>query len=295
MASAAGYEVIAASHAPFDMDGAAVEVFDLRDPSAVGAVVARARPDAVIHLAAQASVTRSWELLHETLHVNVVGTGVLLAALADRSPGARVVMVGSGQEYGSLDRGRPFLESDPLEPATPYAASKVAQEIVAQMTWRSRGVGAIMARPFNHTGPGQSADYAVGAFCASVSAIAAGDAEPVLRVGDLEAERDLLDVRDVAAAYLLLLDKGAPGEAYNVASGRARRMGEVLDLVLQASGLQDAVQIESSGARAGDARRLVGDASKLAALGWVPRISLEDSITEMLDSARRARLASREG
>jgi GDP-4-dehydro-6-deoxy-D-mannose reductase len=284
----AGHEVIAASHtawkAPFGIE---TDVFDVTDGAAFRKVIDERRPDAVIHLAAQASVRRSWEATDETFAVNVTGTSHLLEALVDR-PDTRVLLVGSAQQYGLAAAGRPLVETDPLSPRSPYGVSKVAQELVGALYRRHFGVPVIVARPFNHTGPGQSTEYAIGSFSAQVAEIESGQREPRLTVGWLESRRDYLDVRDVANAYRLLIEAGEPGEVYNVASGKAERIGDLLDILLNAAGLKETVEIIADAEpRPGDPAVLVGDSSKLReGLGWKPEIPLATSLVDTLDSYR---------
>jgi GDP-4-dehydro-6-deoxy-D-mannose reductase len=165
----------------------------------------------------------------------------------------------------------------------------VAQELVGDLYRRQFGMPVLVARPFNHTGPGQSTEYAIGSFCAQVAEIERGDREPRLKVGWLESRRDYLDVRDVTGAYGLLIERGVPGEVYNVSSGKGERIGDLLDILLDAAGLKDVVEvIADAEPRPGDPRVLVGDSSKLQeGLGWKPRIPLATSLADTLDSYRK--------
>ena len=284
----AGHEVLAASHSPWQPPvPVPTDVFDVRDGARFKEVVAARRPDAVVHLAAQASVRRSWEAADETFAVNVSGASHLFEALSDR-PETRVLLIGSAQEYGTGRSDRPLLETDPLQPRSPYGVSKVAQELVGALYRRHFGMPVIAARPFNHTGPGQTTEYAVGAFSSQVAAIERGERAPLLRVGWLESRRDFLDVRDVVNAYRLLIEAGESGEVYNVASGEGRRMGDLLDILLSAAGLKGSVEVVAEAEpREGDPPILVGDSSKLReGLGWSPEIDLRTSMIDTLDSYR---------
>ncbi|HEU5001848.1 MAG TPA: GDP-mannose 4,6-dehydratase [Actinomycetota bacterium] len=284
----AGHEVVAVSHVPWTPPiPVATGVFDIRDPVRVAAVVAEHAPEGVIHLAALASPQKSWDAAQETFEVNVIGTSHLLGALASR-PGTRFLVVGSAQEYGAAHLDRPLLETDPLRPASPYAVSKVAQELLAFAYGERHGLPVVVARSFNHTGPGQTTDYAVGAFAAQVAAIERGDQPPRMTVGWLESRRDFLDVRDVCRAYRLLVEAGEPGEVYNVASGRAERIGDLLAILLEAAGLSGVVEVHSAAApRPGDPATLLGDATKLRqGLGWEPEIPMATSVADTLDSHR---------
>ncbi|HYR64431.1 MAG TPA: GDP-mannose 4,6-dehydratase [Actinomycetota bacterium] len=280
----AGHEVVAASHSPWQPPvPVATEVFDVCDAASFRDVLDAHRPDGVIHLAAMASPQRSWEATDETFAVNIMGASHLLQALVDR-PETRVLLVGSAQQYGH-GTGSPLVETDPLQPRSPYGVSKVAQELVGALYRRHFGMPVIGARPFNHTGPGQSPDYAIGAFSSQIAEIERGLRPPRMKVGWLGSRRDYLDVRDVTAAYLLLIESGDPGEVYNIASGSAERVGDLLDILLEAAGLKDAVEVVADPEpRPGDPEVLVGDSSKLReALGWKPEIPLSTSLVDTLD------------
>jgi GDP-4-dehydro-6-deoxy-D-mannose reductase len=291
----AGHEVVAASRQSFAAQGASETLaFDVAAPDAVAEAVARVRPDGVVHLAAQASVPRSWTDPVETYSSNVIGASNLLEALRPQ-PATRVVLVGSAQVYGDGVAGRLLSETDPLVPRSPYAVSKIAQELVGLLYHRELGIPVVLARSFNHTGPGQSEEYAVGSFASQVAAIEAGERPPRLEVGWLGAIRDFLDVRDVVEAYRLLLERGGPGEAYNVSSGKGLPVGELLDKLLDAAGLASAVEVvQSAPPRTGDPGALIGENAKIRqAVGWEPRIPIEQSLADTLTwyrsrTARRA-------
>lgn len=285
---AGDHEVIGASHTPWvPAVPVSTEVFDVRDGQQFKVVIAAHQPDAVIHLAAQASPRLSWEHSDETFAVNVTGASHLFEAVGDR-PQTRVLLVGSAQEYGHGRSDRALRESDPLVPRSPYGVSKVAQELVGALYRRHFGVPVLYARPFNHTGPGQSPEYAIGSFCSQVAEIERGAREPRMTVGWLGSRRDFLDVRDVADAYRLLIESGTPGEVYNVASGQGQRIGDLLDILLEAAGLSGAVEVVADASpRPGDPEALVGDASRLRdGLGWAPQIPMATSLVDTLDSYR---------
>jgi GDP-4-dehydro-6-deoxy-D-mannose reductase len=285
----ARHEVVAASRQPFDVPaGEAGLVFDIADPEAVRKAVAEVLPDAVVHLAAQASVRRSWDNPADTYTSNVIGASNLLEALRSQ-PETRVVLVGSGQVYGDAAAGHLLTERDPLRPRSPYGVSKVAQELVGELYHRELGMPVMMARSFNHTGPGQSEEYAIGSFASQVARIEAGEQPPRIEVGRLDSVRDFLDVRDVCEAYRLLLERGEPGEAYNVSSGTAVRIGHLLDVLLVEAGLASSVEVvETAPPREGDLGALIGDNAKIRrAVDWKPRIPIERSLADALDWYRR--------
>ena len=278
-----GHEVVASARRPPDIDGTSPLVMDVTEPDTIEAGLVEARPDGVIHLAGEAAAGGSWDRVTRVMTVNAIGAGNLLAAVAATVPQARVLLVGTAHQYGE-DPGRPLGESDPMSPASPYAVSKAAQEMLGT-AWAARGLGVVMTRSFNHTGPGAPSSTAAGAFCAQIARIEAG-AAPVIRTGDLSRERDFIDVRDVAAAYLTLLERGQAGLVYNVGSGRARSVEEILWLAVDASALgRHDVTVDASPSdvgRPGDPLRLVADISRISSLGWVPAIGIERSIEDTL-------------
>jgi GDP-4-dehydro-6-deoxy-D-mannose reductase len=254
---------------------------DIRDVKELASRVSAARPDAVLHLAAVASVGASHRTPALTMDVNVVGTAALLTAVRDEAPGARTLVIGSGEVYGRAGDA-PAPEETPIAPLSPYASSKAAAELVAFQFFRSYGVPVVCARSFNHLGAGQSADFVVPAFAAQLGAIRKGRAEPVLRIGELSPVRDFLHVDDVVRAYELLLVTGAPGEAYNVASGEGRSVKSLLDEMLELTGLAVRIEVDPERMRPVELPCLVGDASRLRALGWTPRLGIRDALREVL-------------
>jgi GDP-4-dehydro-6-deoxy-D-mannose reductase len=278
----AGHDVVGTS---LDLPGSAPvpwEALDLVDAPAVCRLVASTEPEGVIHLAAQPSVGGSWTDPNQTYRSNIEGTSNLMEAVKDLKP--RMLLVGSAQQYARPAEGHVLTESDPQLAGSPYALSKIAQEQMGLMYLRHHGIPSVFTRSFNHTGPGQSPQYAVGSFASQIARLElAGEGE--MHVGNLDARRDFLDVRDVVRAYALLLEGGEAGEAYNVCSGRAVRMGDVLDKLLEIAGLKDRVRVHQQTLHVSAANDLlIGDSSKLStAVGWAPRIPLVDSLIETLD------------
>lgn len=279
-----GHEVLATSDAARSSSATEVSQLDITDPEACIDFISAHRPDGIVNLAGQAGVPRSWDEPELTLRVNTVGTANLLMALR-KVPDTRVVFVGSGQQYAPASKGDGHTEDDPLAPTTPYAVSKIAAEGLAWLYHERFGSQVICARPFNHTGPGQRGEFAVGAFCSQIVAIESGAKEKTMVVGNLSAERDFVDVRDVVRAYLLLLERGRPGQAYNVCSGRPVPVRSLLDILLSEAGLAGAVEIiEDPDPRPGDVPVLFGDPSKIRQdVGWEPVIPLRKSLAETLE------------
>jgi GDP-4-dehydro-6-deoxy-D-mannose reductase len=264
---------------------------DLRDPQACAALVRDVRPARVVHLAAVAFPPDAERDPLEALRANYVAVDALARALAAHAPSARLLFVGSGEVYGGAPVGAPpFAEDAPLAPRTPYAATKAAAEMRVALAVADEGLDALSARPFNHTGPGRPERYAESSFARQLAAIERGQAEPVIRVGDLEAVRDFSDVRDVVQAYALLLERGERGTSYNVASGVGRRLGDVLDALVARARCAVRVEVDPARLRASEPERqaLVGSPARLRALGWRPAHAFEETLGDLLESWRAA-------
>ncbi len=259
---------------------------DVRDAAAVDALVAEVKPARVFHLAAQASVAASLEDPGTTFEINALGTLRLLDALRRHAPTARTLLVSSAEVYGP--RGGRLAEDLAPAPANPYAASKAAAEQVAAAFARAYGLAVVVARPFNHTGPGQSARFAPGAFARQIAMIESGRQAAVIRVGNLEARRDFLDVRDVVRAYLALAEHGEPGRAYNVCRGEAVAIQAILDGLLAHAKVGIDVEPDAGLMRPSDVPELVGEPAALqAATGWAAEIPLATTLADLLDDWRR--------
>jgi len=258
---------------------------DLRDPEGLKQAVAAIRPEMVIHLAAQSFVPRAFEDPVETFDVNFYGTFNLLQALKNAGFRGRMLFVGSGDMYGLVDEAAlPVAETHPLRPRNPYAVSKVAAEALCYQWSQTEDFEIVMARPFNHIGPGQSPRFAIADFAAQIAEIAQGRREPVLQVGDIDVTRDFLDVRDVVNAYLALLEMGANGEVYNVCSGHERSVRALIEQLAHLAGIEDLrIAQDARRFRPAEQRRVRGDATKLRThTGWEPRIALAQSLSELL-------------
>ncbi len=285
---ARGHIVLQADRTP--SEGALA--IDVTDPLAVRAALDLARPNAIAHLAAQAFVPTSVEDPAGTFSVNAVGTLNMLEALRglqDSGPPARLLVVSSAEVYGAEPGDAlPLLESSSPRPLNPYAASKIAAEALALAYARTYGLDVVVTRAFNHIGAGQDERFAVANFAAQLARVAADEAAVVM-VGNLDVSRDFLDVRDVCAAYVRLLEgHGAPGEIYNVASGRATTLKEILRLLIQIAGVPVQVREDPERIRPSDIPLSIGDATKLRdATGWVPAISLTNALRDVYDDARR--------
>jgi len=261
---------------------------DVTDEAAVERAIRTARPDAVYHLAARSHVGESWRAPIEVLRVNVLGTATVLAAARAAAPGAVVLVVSSAEVYGTLAAGDlPVAEGAPLRPVTPYAASKAAAEQVALQAWLGYGQRVVVARAFNHVGPGQSPAFAVPALARRVLE-ARREGRRELAVGTVTTRRDFTDVRDVVRAYRLLVDRGQPGEVYNVCSGRAVAIAEVARHLMEFAGVELRLVTDPDLVRPVDTPVLRGDPARLvAATGWSPQIPLDETLRDVLCELER--------
>ena len=261
------------------------EGVDVADEPAVTAAVAEAAPEVVYHLAGWAHVGDSWKHPTEVVRVNVGGTAAVLEACrAARVP--RALVVGSADSYGAVSPGDlPLREDLPLRPVTPYGASKAAAEVIALQCHRSGPTEVVLTRSFNHTGPGQHPSFVVPALARRiVEAEASGGGE--VRVGNLSAQRDLLDVEDVVRAYRRLAVLGEAGTAYNVCSGVPVPVEEVARVLAELSGTDLRLVVDAELVRPVDVPVVVGDSSRLRALGWQPQVTLVETLRRVLDDQR---------
>jgi len=268
---AAGHGVLG-----FDQD-----TVDVTEAEAVAKIVQQFAPEAVLHLAAVAFVpdaSRDPGLAHR---VNVGGTRSVIEALEAHAAGARLLLVGSGEQYPALAPGAPPLtESMALEPKGPYATTKTAAEELGQRA-AEKGLDVVRVRAFNHTGPGQAPLFVAPDFARQLALIEAGAQDP-MRVGNLESVRDFLHVDDVIDAYMRLLDPEVPADVYNVASGQGTRIGELLESLARLAGVEPQVEADEDRWRPADSR--VGDPRRLErATGWRPQRALDATLSELLD------------
>jgi GDP-4-dehydro-6-deoxy-D-mannose reductase len=269
---------------------------ELEDAASVEGALDGLVPERVVHLAAQSSPQQSWVDPEGTFRTNVLGLLHLLGLFRKRSLTPRVLVIGSGEEYGLVsERDLPLSEDAPLRPLTPYATSKVAQGMLALQYALGAGIPSIRTRTFHHTGPGRGAAFAESSFARQIAEIEAGLRPPVVEVGNLEAVRDFSDVRDVVRAYWALLDRGESGAVYNVCSGRSTPIRHILDTLIAVSGSKVEVRVDPARMRPIEVPAIVGDPGRLVrATGWQARIPLTRTLTDLLDSVRadlRAELA----
>jgi GDP-4-dehydro-6-deoxy-D-mannose reductase len=255
------------------------EAVDLLDAAQVADAIARRRPSAVYHCAGAAHVGRAWDSTEATFATNVRGTHHLLQALEREGVGARVLVPSSALVYATSDVA--LDENHPLAPASPYGLSKLAQEMLASRT--NGALAVTIARPFNHVGPRQDPYFAASGFARRIADIEQGRWAPEISVGNLEARRDLTDVRDTVRAYRLILERGVPGRPYNVCTGRAIAIHELLDHLLARARVPITVKVDPARYRPNDTPVLLGDPSRLRdELGWMPAIPLEQTLDDLL-------------
>lgn len=258
---------------------------DIGDASSMKRVMEIIKPERVFHLAAQSYVPASWNAPADTFRINVLGQVNLLEAIREECPDALVHIAGSSEEYGLvLPDEVPMKETNPLRPLSPYAVSKVAQEMLAWQYFKSYGMRTVVTRGFNHTGPRRGHVFVTSSFARQIALIEKGKKEPVLDVGDLDSKRDWTDVRDTVRGYWLALDKGLPGEVYNVGSGVTRAVGQMLDVLLSLSTARVDVRQDPLRLRPSDVKILWSDYGKFRAqTGWEPRIPFEQTMRDLLD------------
>lgn len=258
---------------------------DLRDASSTRKAIATVRPDYIFHLAAQSFVPTSWHAPAETLMTNILGEVNLFEAIHELKLNPRIQIAGSSEEYGLVHPEEiPVSETNPLRPLSPYAVSKVAQDLLGYQYYKSYGMDIVRTRAFNHEGPRRGEVFVTSNFAKQIAEIEKGLKKPIIEVGNLEAKRDFSDVRDVVRAYWLALEKGEPGEVYNIASGKTYTIQELLDFLLGLSTLNVEIRQDPSRMRPSDVELLLGDASKFKAVtGWKPEIPFEKTLEDLLN------------
>jgi GDP-4-dehydro-6-deoxy-D-mannose reductase len=262
---------------------------DMKDPYSVAAALERIRPDRIFHLAAQSYPSESWAAPVATLEVNVLGTLHLLEAARRIVPEARIHLAGSAAAYGPIRADQvPIIENRPLRPVSPYGVSKAAQEMLGYQAYHSWGQQVYLTRSFIHIGPRQSPRPAAQTFARQTAEAEAGLRPPLIEVGNLETRRDFLDVADAVRALWAVVERGQPGEVYNLCAGRASAIRELLDLYLGMASIPLEVRQDPARLRPADEPILLGDNAKLrAATGWQPEVPLEESARRILDYWRR--------
>jgi len=263
---------------------------DLRDAESTRDTIEQIRPDWIFHLAAQSFVPTSWKAPTESLTTNVLGQLHLFEACRRLGLKPRIQVACSSEEYGMVHEDElPIRETNPLRPLSPYAVSKVAQDMLAYQYFMSYKTDVVRTRGFNHEGPRRGPVFVASDFAKQVADIERGLKPPVIHVGNLEARRDFTDVRDMVRAYWLALEKGEGGEVYNICSGKAWRIRDMLDLLLTMTRKKIEVREDPARLRPSDVPVLLGDHSKFTdRTGWKPSIPFEQTLKDMLEFWRRA-------
>lgn len=261
---------------------------DILDKYNIMEVLQKYKPDNIFHLAAQSSVAESWKNPQNTINVNVLGTTNLLEVLKEINYQGKVLLIGSSEEYGMSNYSKPVTEDNIMNPSNIYAATKVMQEMLGKIYVKAYGLDIIMTRSFNHIGAGQSPLFVVSDFCKQVAEIEKGKQQPVIYVGNIDSQRDFTDVRDIVRAYILLSKKGKSGEVYNVGSGKARSIRELLGIILSFSNMDISIKIDESKYRPNDIPVIQADISKLCNdTKWQINNNIETTLLEVLNYWRQ--------
>ncbi|MBI2675349.1 MAG: GDP-mannose 4,6-dehydratase [Candidatus Aenigmarchaeota archaeon] len=259
---------------------------DLRDAHSTESAIEKAEPDYIFHLAAQSFVPTSWHAPEETLVTNIIGSLNVLEAVRKSKTNTIIQVAGSSEEYGLVQKNEvPIKETNELRPLSPYGVSKVAQDRLTIQYCMSYGMKAIVTRAFNHTGPRRGEVFVTSNFARQIAEIEKKKKEPAIYVGNLDAERDFTDVRDIVKAYLLAVQKCKYGEVYNICCGKSRKIKSVLDTLLKLSRAKDIqVKTDPKRLRPSDVPILLGDCSKFEkATGWKPEIPFDKTMEDLLD------------
>ena len=267
------------------MDNATVRNLDILDMEQIRTLLEEEKADYLFHLAAQSSVAYSWKNPGLTIDVNIKGCANLLDAVRQLDYKPRVLLIGSGEEYGHIRAKEcPIVEDNVLRPGNIYAATKSCQNMMGRIYSDAYDLDIMMVRAFNHIGPNQTPMFVVADFCKQVADIEKGLTEPVIYVGNLSARRDFTDVRDVVRAYAMLVKGGVKGETYNVGTGHAIAIQEILDMIVSQSSVDIKVEVDKNKLRPVDVPIIEPDITKIKnTVGWVPEIKLETTLKETLE------------
>lgn len=258
---------------------------DIRDGVSVRRLVKDVQPDIIFHMASQSSVFTSWHAPRETLTTNIIGEINFFEALHEYNPECKILIPGSSEEYGMVEESDlPVTEDTLLHPLSPYAVSKVVQDLAGFQYCKSYGLKIYRVRAFNHTGPRREPNFVESNFARQIALIEKGKKPPVIHVGNLEAKRDYTDVRDMVIAYWLMVQKCPPGEVLNISSGRVIKIRNILDILLELSSVEVEVKEDPSRLRPCDAPAIYSDSSRFMELtGWKAEIPFEKTLKDILD------------
>lgn len=258
---------------------------DIRDASSVRKVIEEIKPDRIFHLAAQSFVPASWSAPAETLSTNIIGQLNIFEACLQAGLNPRIQLACSSEEYGLVyENETPIKEDNPLRPLSPYGVSKVGQDLLGYQYFMSYKLNVVRTRAFNHSGPRRGDVFVCSNFAKQIVQIEKGLKEPIIHVGNLDAKRDFTDVRDIVKGYWLSLDKGAPGEVYNICSQKAYSIKELLNMLLSQTRVKIDIKQDKDRMRPSDVPILLGDCSKFSrATGWKPSIPFEKTLKDLLN------------
>ncbi len=257
---------------------------DIRNSGQIREVLTAVQPKYIFHLAGQSSVANSWKETAATFDINVVGTARLLDELILQKTDTTVILAGSAEEYGRPRGATPLTESEPLDPINPYGVSKAALSMLFKQYHLKHGLELIYARAFNHIGPGQRPGFVTVDFARQLTKIKANLKEPVISVGNLETVRDFTDVRDIVKAYLGLAKRGCPGEVYNVCSGNAIAIKDILCLLIKQTGVKVEIKTDPDKMRPAEVPVLVGNNNKICnAINWKPERSMQETLQDLIN------------
>ncbi|MDD2889451.1 MAG: GDP-mannose 4,6-dehydratase [bacterium] len=262
---------------------------DLKDSTSVRDTIETIKPDRIFHLAAQSFVPSSWNAPSETLEGNIFGELNIFEAIKKIGINPLIHIAGSSEEYGFIYPNEiPVKETTPLRPLSPYAVSKVAQDMLAYQYFMSYKLRAIRTRAFNHTGPRRPPNFVCSEIAYQIVQIEKGITPPVIYLGNTDTVRDFTDVRDIVKAYWLLLEKGEPGDVYNICSGKGQKIKDILSTLVDMSGVKVEIKQDPARLRPSDVPVLIGDATKFKKLtGWEPIIPFEQTLKDILDFWRK--------
>lgn len=269
--------------------GVRIVQVDLKDQAAVSRLLGQFSPDHIYHLAAQSFVPQSFQDPWGTLENNIRSQLNIIQAIIDLKLEARLLIVGSSEEYGSVrPEDNPISEEQPLRPNNPYSVSKVAQDMLGLQFFLSHKLDVVRVRAFNHTGPGQSGRFVAPAFASQIARVERGLQPPVLQVGTLTARRDFSDVRDIVKAYVMTMEKGEAGEVYNIGNGTAHSIQEMLDILLGLTNRRIKVEVDPERVRPVEVPLIQCDISKIhKTTGWKPTLTFEQTLSDVLDDWRQ--------
>jgi GDP-4-dehydro-6-deoxy-D-mannose reductase len=258
---------------------------DIRDASSVRKVITEIKPHRIFHLAAQSFVPASWTAPAETLTTNIIGQLNVFEAVRQTGINPMIQIAGSSEEYGIVKKNElPIKETNPLRPLSPYAVSKVGQDLLGYQYYMSYKLHIVRTRGFNHSGPRRGDVFVESSFARQIALIEKGKSPPVIYVGNLNAKRDYTDVRDMVRGYWLALEKGSPGEVYNICSGKVYSVREVLDMLLSFANVQPKVKQDPKRMRPSDVPILCGDNRKFVQeTGWKNEIPFEVTLKDLLN------------